>query len=74
MVLNKMKTTKLRLKRKEKLTGVRKVTQEINEIVKACLDDIRPYLVNDLKKYLKKQGIIYAKKSKKNRKEKKTKR
>jgi len=60
-----MKHPKLRIRKKARLKELRKFKQDINEIVKDCLDDIRPYLVIDVMNYLKKRGILYAKKDQK---------
>ncbi len=65
-----MKHPKLRVKKKVKLREMRKFKQDIAEIVKDCLIDIRPYIVNDILTLLKKRGIIYATNSKKNKKKK----
>lgn len=57
-----MKSTKLRINKKTRLSGIRKLEGEINEIIKDALDDIRWYLKKDIVSYLKKKGIIvYAK-------------
>jgi hypothetical protein len=66
-----MKHPKLRIKKKARLKELRKFKLDINEIVKDCLDDIRPYLIADVMSYLKKRGILYAKKQEKNKKAKK---
>lgn len=63
-----MKNPKLRIKKKVKITELRKFKQDINEIVKDALDDIRPYLIADVMTYLKKRGILYAKKDQKTHK------
>ena len=70
-----MKSTKLRINKKTRLSGIRKLECEINELIKDALDDIRWYLKKDIVSYLKKKGIIvYAKTQKKNTKKiKKTK-
>ena len=66
------KLRQLRLNRKMKVTEIRKLKQELNEIVEDCLVDIRWYIVDDLIRLLKKRGMVYAKKtSKKNKKTKK---
>jgi len=66
-----MKATRLRINRKTKITGIRKFRKEVEEIVHDCLMDIKWYIVDDLTKMFKKKGIIYAKKSQKNKKTKK---
>ena len=64
-----MKPPKLiKLNKKARIKEVKKFKQALNEIVKDCQDDIRPYLVKDIMMLLKKKGIIYAKNSKKNTK------
>ena len=61
-----MKNTKLRIKKKIRISQIRKFKQAMKNIVKDNLLDIEPYIVNDMIKYLKKKGIIYyAKKNKK---------
>ena len=66
-----MKNPKLRLRKKARITGARKVKQDIKEIVHGCLLDIEWYIVDDIMHYLKKRGIVYAEKQKKNNKTKK---
>lgn len=67
-----MKSPKLRVKKKVKLSEIRKFKYDIGEVVQYCLSDIKPYIVNDILTLLKKRGIIYVKKnSKKNKKAKK---
>ena len=67
-----MKHTKLRTKKKVRLTNVRRTKQEITEIVDDCLRDIRWYIVDDVMRYLRKRGVINAtKKNKKKNKKKK---
>jgi len=66
-----MKHPKLRTRKKVRLTNIRKTKQDLTEIVDDCLRDIRWYIVDDVMRYLKKRGIINAKKNKK--KNKKTK-
>ncbi len=64
-----MKSTALRINKKMRIKGVRKLKSEVNLIVGACLEDIRWYIVEDILKYLKKKGlVVYAKKQKKNKK------
>lgn len=69
-----MKNPKLKLKRKIKLKGIRKLKKDISEIVRDCLLDIERYIVDDVVLYLKKRGVIYEEKKKKNTKKKKKKR
>jgi len=69
-----MKSPKLRIRKKVKITELRKFKQEVREIVHDCLLDIQNYIVDDVMRYLKKRGIIYAKKTtKKNKKKNKRK-
>lgn len=64
----------LKLNRKKRLTGVKKLKNELTQIVRACLLDIEWYIIDDILKYLKKQGILYAETPKKNTKKKSSKR
>lgn len=66
-----MKNPRLRVNKKGRVKAIRKFKREITEIVGDCLEDIKWYIVDDLMKYFKKQGIIYAKASKKNKKKNK---
>lgn len=60
-----MKSTQLRINKKNRIKGIRKLKLEINSIVGDCLEDIRWYIVDDVMTYLKKKGVIvYAKKQK----------
>lgn len=69
-----MKTPYLKIKKKVKLSGIKRLKSLIREDVHACLKDIEPYIVNDFIRRLKKEGIIYVKKdSKKNKKKDKRK-
>lgn len=61
-----MRHPKLKLKKQVRLTGARKLKVDVKEIVHACLLDIEWYIVDDVMRYLKKRGILYAQKSKKN--------
>ena len=61
-----MKTSLLKLRPKAKITGVKKLRLDIREVVHDCLLDIENYIVNDLLNLLKKKGIVYEKKQKKN--------
>ena len=62
-----MKHPRLRINKKVRIKAIRKFKIAVTEIVDDCLEDIKWYIVDDLMKYFKKQGIIYAKKtSKKN--------
>ena len=65
-----MKPPKLRIKKKIKITKIRKFKTALNDIVEDCLTDIRWYIVDDIMNYLKKEGIVYHEKkaSKKNKK------
>jgi len=65
-----MKHPELRRNRKIKIKDIKRTRQDLNELVKDCLDDIRPYLVRDLMTYLKRRGILYVKKNKKKNKKK----
>ncbi len=66
-----MKNPKLRIRKKVRIKAIRKLKKELNEIVGDCLEDIKWYIVDDLMKHLRKQGIIYAKTTKKNKKKNK---
>ena len=67
-----MKNPKLRINKKIRIKAIRKLKIDLNEIVEDALIDIKWYLVKDIMDYLKKKGIIYAKKtSKKNKKKNK---
>ena len=69
-----MKNTKLRIKKKVRISGIKRLKQDIDGLVYDALMDIKWYLVKDITDYLKKKGIIYyAKNKKKNRKAKKRK-
>ena len=68
-----MKNPKFKIRRKIRIKAMRKFKREIKEIVHDCLLDIEWYIVDDILKYLKKQGIIYAKTTKKNTTKKKKK-
>jgi len=69
-----MKSTKLRINKKTRLRGIRKLKKEINEIVGDCLDDIKYYIIDDIMNYLKKKGVVvYAKNKKTSKENKKTK-
>ena len=59
-----MKHPKFRIKKKVRLTSIRKLKKEIIEVIEDCFTDIRPYLVKDIFSILKKQGIIYTMKKK----------
>lgn len=65
-----MKHPELRRNKKVRLKDIKRTRYDINELVQACLDDIRPYLVKDIIVYLKKRGVLYAKKNKKKNKKK----
>ena len=64
------KLKQLKLNKKIRIKAIRRLKKELNEIVEDCLSDIQWYIVDDLMRYLKKRGIIYAKKSQKNKKKK----
>lgn len=66
-----MKVTKLRIRKKVRIVGIKRLKKNIDEIVHNCLIDIKPYIVKDIMIMLKKQGIIYEKKQKKDSKTKK---
>jgi len=69
-----MKNPKLKLKiRKNRTSGVKRLRNLIREDVHYCLLDIEPYIVSDIMRRLKKEGIIYVKKNKKKNKKKKKK-
>jgi len=65
-----MKNTKLRIKKKVKLDSIRKLKNDVKEIVHDCLMDIEGYIVADTMTYLKKRGILYAKNTQKDKKKK----
>lgn len=60
----------LKINKKAKLKGIRKLKIDIKEIVHDCLVDIEPYIVDDLMRYFKKRGMVYEKDKKKNKKKK----
>ena len=60
-----MKSPNLRIKKKVRVAGIKRLKNNIKEIVHYCLLDVEPYIVNDIMKHLKKEGIIYAPKNKK---------
>ena len=60
-----MKNPKLRIKKKVKITQIRKLKKEVREVIHDCLLDIEEYIVNDIMIMLKKKGIIYYAKNKK---------
>ena len=66
-----MKNPKLKLRKKIKITKMRKFKQSLHDIVDDCLTDIRYYIVEDLLAYLKKEGIIYHEKKNKKKNKKK---
>ena len=68
-----MKHPKLKIQKKVRVTAIRRFKQEITEIVDDCLKDIRWYIVDDIMRYLRKRGILYAKTTKKNKTKKKKK-
>ena len=68
-----MKNPKLRIKKKVKITELRKFKQEVREIVHDCLLDIQNYIVEDIMRYLKKRGILYAETTKTDKTQKKKK-
>ena len=65
-----MKIPSLKIKKKVRIAGIKRLKNNIKELIHQGLLDIEPYIVIDVMKYLKKEGIIYVvpKKSKKNRK------
>ena len=66
-----MKHPKLKIRKKIRLKAIRRFKNEITEIVDDCLKDIRWYIVDDIMRYLKKQGILYAETKKTNNTSKK---
>jgi len=69
-----MKNPKLRIRKKIKISGIKRLKNLIKEDIHYGLLDIEPYIVADIMRRLKKEGIIYVSKtSKKNRKKKKRK-
>ena len=65
-----MKNPRLRIKKKVRIKAIVKFKRDIDEIVEDCLMDIKHYIKQDILNYLKKQGILYAKNKKKNKKKK----
>jgi hypothetical protein len=65
-----MKNPKLKLKKKIRTIGVKRLKSLVRAEVHACLLDIEWYIVDDIMKLLKKEGIIYVKKDKKKNKKK----
>ena len=61
----------LKIKKKVRLSGIKRLKNLIRDDVHSCLKDIVPYLVTDILRRLKKEGILYAKKQKKNTKKSK---
>ena len=61
----------LRLNKKIRLRDVRKMERDIDDLIHDGLMDIKWYIKKDIMAYLKKRGIVYAKKQKKNKKKKK---
>ncbi len=62
----------LKVKKRVRLTSIRRLKHEIGEDVEDNFLDIKSYLVNDIIKTLKRRGIVYyAKNKKKNKKKKK---
>lgn len=62
----------LKVKKRVRLTSIRRLKQEIGEDVEDNFLDIKSYLVNDIINTLKRRGIVYyAKNKKKNKKKKK---
>lgn len=69
-----MKTPKLKIRKKVRISSIKRLKSFIKEDVSDNFLDILPYIVNDIMRRLKKEGIIYVKKDKKkNNKKKKTK-
>jgi len=63
-----MKNPQFKVKKKVRLASIKKLKNNIREIVHDCLLDIEYYIIDDIMKHLKKEGIIYAKDTKKNKK------
>lgn len=67
-----MKHPQLKLRKKVIKVGVKRFKGLVKDVVHDCLMDIEWYLVEDIIKLLKKEGIIYVQKaSKKNKKKNK---
>ena len=47
-----------KIKKTTRVTGTRKLKQEIKSVVHDCLIDIEWYIVTDLMRYLKKRKLI----------------
>ncbi len=65
-----MKNPKLRIKKRVKISGIKRLKNLIKEDIHFCLRDIEPYIVADIIRRLKKEGIIYVPKNKKKNKKK----
>ena len=65
-----MKHPKFKLNKKMKIKGLRKIKNNIRELVHDGLLDIEAYIVKDIMDYLKKIGVVYAEKKKTNKKKK----
>jgi len=68
-----MKSPKLKIRKKIRIKAIRRFKQGIKEIVHDCLLDIEWYIVDDIMRYLRKQGILYEKTTKTNKTSKKKK-
>ena len=68
-----MKNPKLKIKKKAIKVGIKRFKGLVDDLVHACLMDIKPYLVADFIQLLKKEDIIYVKKNKKKNKTKRKK-
>lgn len=64
---------KLKVRKKVRISGIKRLRNLIREDVHYSLLDIEPYIVNDIMRRLKKEGIIYVKKNKKKNSSKKKK-
>ena len=60
-----MKNTNLKIKKKVRISQIRKLKQEVKSVVHDGLLDIEKYIVDDIMIMLKKKGIIYYEKNKK---------
>ena len=56
---------KIKIRKRVRISGIKRLKTLIREDVHFCLRDIEPYIVNDIIQRLKKEGIIYVQKNKK---------
>lgn len=67
-----MKQAHLKIKKKIRIAGIKRLKNLVKIKVRDCLNDIEWYIVDDIMKLLKKEGIIYVKKTSKKNKTKKS--